>query len=159
MQILNNKFLKFVTVIIIRSLIYFLLCYWNMQFFSYVFLFVNDSYWQLLKCRLGIFVIKKSYYDSYTFSLFYNRFGSEKAKILFTKYDERVISVFQTFKIFFVRQPLWQTLFYTILTVKSIIQQVRVKSNQCVKRNVQKQFDCKRPSKYQTNEQIIKYSS
>ena len=62
-----------------------------------------------------------SYYDSYTFSLFYDRFASEKAKILFTKYAEIVILEFQKFKIFFVHQPCWQTFFYTILTVTSIL--------------------------------------
>ena len=41
--------------------------------------------WLLLKCILGIFVIKnaKSYYDLCTFPLFYNKFASEKTEILF----------------------------------------------------------------------------
>ena len=48
MQILNKNFSTFATVIMIRSLIHFLLCYWNMQSSPYVFLFVNDSYISLV---------------------------------------------------------------------------------------------------------------
>ena len=49
-------------------------------FFSCIFFLLMTLifHWQLLKCILGIFVIKnvKPYYDLCTFPLFYNKFAS-----------------------------------------------------------------------------------
>ena len=49
--------------------------------------------WLLLKGILGMFVIEnaKSYSDICTFPLVYDKFVSQKAEMLFTKYAEIVI--------------------------------------------------------------------
>ena len=51
---IEQQFSTFVIIIMITSLIHFLLCYWNLQFSRYVFLFVNNSYISLVVTLINI---------------------------------------------------------------------------------------------------------
>ena len=70
---------------------------------SYAFLFVNNSYISLLATEMYMRNIynkkcQNSYYDFHTFPLFYDKFASEKADILFPKYA--IIVILESFSNF-----------------------------------------------------------